>query len=209
MQSSTSLSSISSAASSNSSTYGSRTILEAKDLPFAAPRCRSSIVGFLEDDQTLFSSQSPPPPPLPPPRRQSQIPSTTTKSMAKCRHLFRTCLSSTSSPLALPNQAKLSNSTVRKQYFAKLCHDHRLLLALSDYECPCGCHFSMRQGSFVILYETRNEFTTSKKSGLVTVISNELVCSKIPSEYVCDVELLRERVRSRRLSDDDEQSFDM
>jgi hypothetical protein len=67
----------------------------------------------------------------------------------------------------------------------------------------------MRQGSFVILYETRNEFTTSKKSGLVTVISNELVCSKIPSEYVCDVELLRERVRSRRFSGDDEQSFDM
>jgi hypothetical protein len=204
MQSPTSLSSISSAASSNSSTYGSRTILEAKDLPFAAPRCRSSIVAFLEDDQTLFSSQSPPP--LPPPRRRSQIPSTTTKSMAKCRHLFRTCLSSTSSPLAL---AKLSNSTVRKQYFTKLCHDHRLLLVLSDYECPCGCHFSMRQGSFVILYETRNEFTTSKKSGLVTVISNELVCSKIPSEYVCDVELLRERVRSRRFSGDDEQSFDM
>jgi hypothetical protein len=207
MQSSTSLSSISSAASSNSSTYGSRTILEAKDLPFAAPRCRSSIVAFLEDDQTLFSSQSPPP--LPPPRRRSQIPSTTTKSMAKCRHLFRTCLSSTSSPLSLPYQAKLSNSTLRKQYFAKLCDDHRLLLALSDYECPCGCHFSMRQGSFVILYETRNEFTTSKKSGLVTVISNELVCSKIPSEYVCDVELLRERVRSRRFSGDDEQSFDM
>jgi hypothetical protein len=207
MQSPTSLSSISSAASSNSSTYGSRTILEAKDLPFAAPRCRSSIVAFLEDDQTLFSSQSPPP--LPPPRRRSQIPSTTTKSMAKCRHLFRTCLSSTSSPLSLPYQAKLSNSTLRKQYFAKLCDDHRLLLALSDYECPCGCHFSMRQGSFVILYETRNEFTTSKKSGLVTVISNELVCSKIPSEYVCDVELLRERVRSRRFSGDDEQSFDM
>jgi hypothetical protein len=36
-----------------------------------------------------------------------------------------------------------------------------------------------------------------------------LVCSKIPSEYVCDVELLRERVRSRRFSGDDEQSFDM
>jgi hypothetical protein len=207
MQSSTSLSSISSAASSNSSTYGSRTILEAKDLPFAAPQCRSSIVGFLEDDQTLFSSQSLLP--LPPPRRRSQIPSTTTKSVAKCRHLFRTCLSSTSSSLSLPYQAKLSNSTLRKQYFAKLCHDHRLLLVLSDYECTCGCHFSMRQGSFVVLYETRNEFSSSKQSRLVTVISNDLICSKVPSEYVCDVELLRERVRSRCFSGDDEQSFDL
>jgi hypothetical protein len=67
----------------------------------------------------------------------------------------------------------------------------------------------MRQGSFVILYETRNEFTSLKKSGAVTVISNELICSKVPCEYVCDVELLRERVRSRHFSGDDEQSFDL
>jgi len=204
MQSSTSLSSISSTTSSNSSTYGSRTVLEAKDLPFATPRCRSSIVAF-DNDQTLFS---PPPPPPPPPRRRSQLPSTN-KSMAKCRHLFRTCLISTPSPLALPIQTKLSNSTMRKQYFTKLCHNHRLLLVLNDYECQCGCHFSMRQGNFVILYESKNEQSSSNKHGLVTVISNELVCSKIPSEYVCDVDLLRERVRSRRLYNDDEQSFDL
>ncbi len=208
MQSSTSLSSISSTTSSNSSTYGSRTILDAKDLPFAAPRCRSSIVAFLDNDQTLFSPPSSPPPPPPPPRRRSQLPSTN-KSMIKCRHLFRTCLSSTSSPLALPTQTKLSNETLRKQYFTKLCHNHRLLLVLNDYECKCGCHFSIRQGSFVILYETNNELSSSNNRELVTVISNELVCSKIPSQYVCDVDLLRERVRSRRLYSDDEQTFDL
>ena len=206
MQSSTSLSSISSITSSNSSSYGSRTIIEAKDLPFAAPRCRSSIVDFLDNDQTLFSPPASPPPP--PPRRRSQL-FTTTKSMAKCRHLFRTCLSSTSSPLSISMQTKLSNSTIRKEYFAQLCHHHRLLLVLNDYQCKCGCHFSMAEGSLVILYETRNELSMLNKSGLVTVISNELVCSKVPSEYVCDVELLRERVRSRRFDSDDEQSFDL
>ena len=44
---------------------------------------------------------------------------------------------------------------------------------------------------------------------VVTVISNELVCSKVPSDYVCDVDVLRKRVRTRRLFSDDEQSFDM
>ena len=112
MQSSTSLSSISSTTSSNSSTYGSRTILDAKDLPSAAPRCRSSIVAYLDDDQALFSS----PPPRPP--RRSYIPSNN-KSMAKCRYLFRTCLSSTSSPFSLPSQSKLSKSTIRKAIFHK------------------------------------------------------------------------------------------
>ncbi len=205
MQSSTSLSSISSITSSNSSTYGSRTVLDANDLPFAAPRCRASIVGFLDNDQTLFS-----PPPAPPPRLRTQLPSTN-KSMAKYRHLFRTCLSSTSSPLALPIQTKLSNATIRKDYFTKLCHNHRLLLVLNDYQCQCGCHFSIQQGSFVILYESKTDLSSSssKKDGLVTVISNELVCSKIPSEYVCDVGMLRERVRSRRLYYNDEQSFDL
>ena len=199
MQSSTSLSSISSTTSSNSSTYSSRTILEAKDLPSAAPRCRSSIVDYLEDDQTLLSS---------PPPRPSYIPSNN-KSVAKCRHLFRTCLSSTSSPLSLPNQSKLSNSITRQQYFAKLCRHHRLLLVLNDYQCKCGCQFSMRQGSFVVLYETNNELSSSHKNRRITIISQELVCSKVPIEYVCDVELLRERVRSRRLYIDDEQSFDL
>jgi hypothetical protein len=67
----------------------------------------------------------------------------------------------------------------------------------------------MQEGSFVILYETEKELSTSNKTGLVTVISNELVCSKIPLEYVCDVELLRERVRLRHFDSDDEQSFDL
>jgi len=201
MQSSSSLSSLSSTVSSNSSTYGSRTILDAKDLRFAPPRCRSSIVAF-DNDQTLFS------PPPPPPRRRSQLPSTT-KSMAKCRHVFRTCISSASSPLSLPTQTKLSNATLRKEYFAKLCHNHRLLLVLNDYQCKCGCHFSMQEGSLVILYETRNELSISSKTCLVTVISNELICSKVPSKYVCDVELLRERVRMRHFDSDDEQSFDL
>jgi hypothetical protein len=131
--------------------------------------------------------------------------------MAKCRHLFRTCLSSTSSPLALPIQSKLSNTTVRKEYFTKLCDNHRLLLVLNDYQCQCGCHFSMQQGSFVILYESKTDLSSSssKKDGLVTVISNELVCSKIPSKYVCDVDTLRARVRTRRMYHDDEQSFDL
>jgi hypothetical protein len=129
--------------------------------------------------------------------------------MTKCRHLLRTCLPSTSSPLALPTQTKFSNATLRKQYFTKLCHNHRLLLVLNDYECKCGCHFSIRQGSFVILYETNNELSSLNKRRLVTVISNELICSKIPAEYVCDVDLLRQRVRSRCLQNDDEQSFDL
>ncbi|CAF3627607.1 unnamed protein product, partial [Adineta steineri] len=111
MQSSTSLSSISSSTSSNSSIYGSRTILETKDLPFAAPRCRSSIAAFLDDDQTLFSSPSSSPPPLPPPRRrQTQLPSSN-KTIIRCRQLFRTCLSSTSSPLSLPTPTGHLNTT--------------------------------------------------------------------------------------------------
>ena len=48
----------------------------------------------------------------------------------------------------------------------------------------------------------------SSERRLVTVISRDLVCSKIPMEYVCDVELLRERVRARRIQHD-EQSFDL
>ena len=61
----------------------------------------------------------------------------------------------------------------------------------------------------MILYETKTERSISKKSGLVTVISSELVCSKVPWEYVCDVALLRERVRGRRSDSDDGESFDL
>ncbi|CAF1558366.1 unnamed protein product [Adineta ricciae] len=214
MQSSTSLHSLSSTTSSNSSSYGSRTILEAKDLPYATPRCRSSIVAFLEDDDgyTLFSPPASPVPPPPPPRRRSQL-STSNKSIDKCRHLFRTCLASTASPLALPTQSKLSTSFIQQEYFAKLCQTHRLLLVLSNYRCECGCQFSMQEGSYVVLYDQQSQSSSSykKKGGLVTVISNDLVCSKVPCEYVCDVELLRSRVRLRRYGSgsDDEQSFDL
>ncbi|CAF3759881.1 unnamed protein product [Rotaria socialis] len=138
MQSSTSFSSMSSTASSCSSTYASRTILEAKDLPSAGPRCRSSMIASLDNDEGVFSE--PPPPPPPPRRRRTQIPSAN-KSMAKCRHLLRTCLTSASAPLSLLTPTKLSDSIIRKQYFAQLCHNHRLLLVLNDYECKCGCYF--------------------------------------------------------------------
>ena len=70
-------------------------------------------------------------------------------------------------------------------------------------------NFRCKKVALVILYETINEASSSNKNGLVTVISEELVCSKVPVEYLCDVELLRERVRSRRLYTDDEQSFDL
>ncbi|CAF4697312.1 unnamed protein product, partial [Rotaria socialis] len=117
MQSSTSFSSMSSTASSCSSTYASRTILEAKDLPSAGPRCRSSMIASLDNDEGVFSE--PPPPPPPPRRRRTQIPSAN-KSMAKCRHLLRTCLTSASAPLSLLTPTKLSDSIIRKQYFAQL-----------------------------------------------------------------------------------------
>ena len=172
MQTSTSLSSISSTASSNSSVYGSQTILNLEDLSSAAPRCRSSIID------------------------RSQQPTN------KCRHLFRTCLSSTSSPLSSLIQKKLSDQTFRKQYFAKLCRNYRVLLVLNDYQCKCGCQFSVKQGTFVILYKTKVE------QRYLTVISNELICSKIPSQLVCDMNILRERVRSRTLCNN-EQSFDL
>ncbi|CAF1330466.1 unnamed protein product [Adineta ricciae] len=216
MQSSTSLHSLSSTTSSNSSSYGSRTILETKDLPYAAPRCRSSIAAFLEDDDayTLMSPPSSPvPPPPPPPRRRRSQLSTSNKSIDKCRQLFRTCLASTASPLALSTHSKLSTSFIRQEYFAKLCQTHRLLLVLSSYHCECGCQFSMEEGSYVVLYDQQSQSSSSYKTkgGLVTVISNGLVCSKVPCEYVCDVELLRSRVRLRRYGSgsDDEQSFDL
>ena len=180
MQSSTSLSSI---ASSNSSIYGSQIILNVEDLPLAAPRCRSSIISSRDSNQT--------------------------PSVTKCRHLFRTCLSSTSSPLSSLIQKKLSDHTFRKQYFAKLCRNHRLLLVLDDYQCKCGCHFSMKQGTFVVLYGTKTDFLSSwNQYGHMTVISNQLVCSKVPSHFICDIDVLRERVRSRA-SCKGEQSFDL
>ena len=215
MQSYASLSSLASSCSSHSSTYGSRTILDVKDLHTASARCRSSIVSSIDNDDTLLSPPNSPPPP-PPRRRQSHIPTTSTRAGPKCRQLFRSCLSSTASPhsIPIPIKNKLGTSTsssIRERYFAQLCQSHRLLLVLNDYDCQCGCQFSMREGSFVVLSDTADSSSSSLKKSeddLVTVISNELVCSKIPMEYVCDVELLRERVRRRQLYSD-EQTFDL
>lgn len=125
-----------------------------------------------------------------------------TKSMTKCRRLFGSCRSSLVP--SIPNKISL-----RQQFFAKLCRNHRLLLVLNEYDCQCGCRFVMRQGDFVILCQTNKESTLTIDRRLVRVISNELVCSKVPSNYVCDVNVLRERVRARRLYNDDEQSFDL
>ena len=216
MQSSLSISSLASSCSSHSSssstssaTYGSRTVLDVKDLPAASARCRSSIVSSLDNDDTMLSPpQSPPPPP--PRRRQSHVPA------QKCRQLFRSCLSSTASPMSIPIKTKLStSSSIRERYFAQLCQSHRLLLVLNDYECRCGCHFSMHEGQFVVLYDgpdnkSSSSSLSSKKEEdrCITVISSDLVCSKIPVDYVCDVELLRERVRHRQMYSD-EQSFDL
>ena len=152
MQSSTSLSSISSISSNNSSIYGSQTILTVKDLPSAAPRCRSSII-----------------------------------SSFKCRSLLHPCFPS---------------STYPKEYFQKLSHHYPLLLVLNDYQCSCGCHFSIEQGTFVILYSRKSHH------GYLTVISNQMICSKIPAYLLCNVDVLRARVRSR-ISSDEEQSFDL
>ena len=169
MQISTSLSSISSSTSSNSSVYGSQTILDLDDLPLAAPRFRSSTIST----------------------------TSTTTTTNKCRHLFRKYLSSSII------QKKLADDSFRKKYFTKLSHNHRLLLVLNDYQCHCGCQFIVQQGTFVLLYKTKLD-----QAGLLTVISNDFICSKIPSEYVCDIEILRERVRSRSISNQT-QSFDL
>jgi hypothetical protein len=195
MQSAGSLSSLSSNASSHSSsTYGSRTVLDAKDLPSASARCRSSIVSYHDIDDVILS-----PPPRPPRRRSYHPASTLTRPTPKCKHLLRHCLGSTG-----------KTASMRHRFFAELCQQHRLLLVLNDYDCQCGCHFSMRRGSFVVQYESRNGSSPLVKRGhgTVTVISEELVCSKIPSECVCDVKLLRERVRVRQLCDED-QTFDL
>jgi hypothetical protein len=67
----------------------------------------------------------------------------------------------------------------------------------------------MKQGTFVVLYETKTDFLSLwNKQGLVTVISNQLVCSKVPSHFLCDIDVLRERVRCRA-SCNNEQSFDL
>ena len=123
--------------------------------------------------------------------QHSSIPFSSIQSTTKCGHLFRSCFS------------------FRKRYFSKLCRYHRLLLVLDDYQCNCGCKFSIKQDTFVLLYETHMKSLSSyNKTDLITVISNQLVYSKIPSSIVCDIDILRERVRSR-YSCSKEQSFDL
>ena len=198
MHFSTSFSSLSSPTSNNSSAYGSQTILDLKDLSSLESRCRSSVISSFDSNQNLFSSTN----------CYSQFPSTR-RTTDKCRPLFLSSLSSTSSSLCSLIQKKLSENLFRKQYFAKLCHNHRLLLALYDYQCTCGCQFSMKYGTFVILYEDKLELSSSwNRTGLITVISNQLICSRIPSHFVCDINVLRERVRSRTFCSN-EQSFDL
>lgn len=168
--------------------YGTRTIVEVQDLPSASSRCRSSIVCSLDADPMLLPSP---------------------QSSKKCRHVFHTSLSSTSSSLAVLIQKKVSDPAFRKQYFAKLSRHHRLLLVLNDYQCSCGCHFSVRQGSFVLLDETKAvSSSNSNEHRLVAVISNQLICSKVPASFLCDVHSIWARVRLRP-SQPDIQSFDL
>ena len=168
--------------------YGTRTIVEVQDLPTASSRCRSSIVCSLDADPMLLT----------PPR-----------STKKCRHVFDTSLSSTSSSLAVLIQKKVADPAFREQHFAKLSRHHRLLLVLNDYQCSCGCHFSVRQGSFVLLDETKAvSSSNSNEHRLVAVISNQLICSKVPAYFLCDVQSIWARVRLRP-SQADVQSFDL
>ena len=180
MQTSTSLSSIASSTSSHSSSYGSRTILNIEELQTAAPRCRSSIVSCVNNDQDLFSS------------------TVNNRSTFKCRQPIQSYLSSSYS----------DGIDHRQEYFARLCQHHRLLFVLNDYECQCGCCFSMEQGSYVVLYESTDNLS-SKNRNLVTVISSDLICSKVPRKYLCDIDSLRQRVRCRRVHFDSQQSFDL
>ena len=171
--------------------YGTRTVLEVQDLPGAASRCRSSIVASSDADAILLSSPRSNPP------------------AKRCRHLFHTSLSSTSSSLTLLIQKKVSDPAFRKQYFAKLSRRHRLLLVLNDYQCACGCLFSIQQGSFVLLDETKTvSSSSSNPRRLAAVISNQLLCSKVPSSFLCDVQSIWARARLRP-SQSDVQSFDL
>jgi hypothetical protein len=202
MYSYASLSSISSTSSSNSSsTYGSRDVLDVKDLPAAPARCRSSIVSHHNDIDVLLPLVDTPPPCPPRRHRRSQVPRIS--STSTCCQIRQTSFSLTSTPRAMFMPTKLTLSA-RRRYFTELSHRHRLLLVLNDYDCRCGCLFSMRQGNFVIL----SDMVKTDARSLVTVISTDLVCSKVPTEFVCDVDSLRQRVRARQIHSD-ELSFDL
>ena len=84
---------------------------------------------------------------------------------------------------------------------------HPWLFVLNDYQCHCGCHFSMKQGTFVLLDQTRSS-TAINRQQIISVIGHQLIRSKVPSSYVCDLDSLRARVRSR-FSKDNLQSFDL
>ena len=180
----------SSTASSHSTLYNSRrTILELEDLSSATSRCRSSIISSVDAEHI---------PHLPSP-----------SDRFSCRPFFHRCLSSSTSRLSHLMQKKLADSLFRKQYFARLCRHHRPLLVLNDYHCPCGCRFAMRQGSFVLLDDKPTHCSSlCTADDLVGVISNQLMCSRVPWTFLCDLRSLRERVRTRSFYSR-AQSFDL
>jgi hypothetical protein len=54
--------------------------------------------------------------------------------------------------------------------------------------------FLIKQDTSVILYETKSELWSNK---FLTVISNQLICSKVPLYLLCDIDLVGQRVHSR------------
>lgn len=126
-----------------------------------------------------------------------------TESTESCRHLFHSSLSSNSTSLSDLMQKKLADRSFQEEYFLRLSRHHRWLFVLNDYECQCGCHFMMKQGTFVLLDQT-----SIKRHQMISVIGHQLIRSKVPSSYVCDLDSLRSRVRSR-FSKTNLQSFDL
>ena len=169
----------SSTASTHPTLYNSRrTILELEDLSSAASRCRSSIISSVDAEHILHLASP-------------------ASDRSSCRPFFHRCLSSPTSRLARLVQKKLTDSSFRKLYFARLCRHHRPLLVLNDYQCPCGCRFAMRQGSVVLVDEKQMNASPYTHDERVSVISNQLMCSRVPWLSLCDLRSLRERVRTR------------
>ena len=158
-----------------------RTILNVEDLPWAPSRCRSSIVC-----SSKFKSSS---------------------TQSHCHQLFHKSLSSKSPSLTGLMEKNLSNSKFRDEFFLRLSRHSRLLFVLNDYRCCCGCEFAIERGSFVLL--NTSESSSNNENSTVAVISNRLICSKIPSSIVCDLNSIRERVRFRSAQDRTVPSFDL
>lgn len=128
-------------------------------------------------------------------------------STGHCRSLFQESLSSESSSLNDLIVKNMSDGDFCKDFFTKLSRHCRLLLVLTDYTCHCGCRFSVTRGSFVL--QNRNE-SSSNNHSFVSVVSNRLICSRIPSNLVCDLNSIRKRVRRRCIeSSSTTMSFDL